>query len=108
VTLITPQTGNNNGGAALSIVTPPSTTLEFAPGTNIYYLLLTGATAITATLVVPGNLYGQARPDVVYSVGTTSNRFIGPLSSDLVDPATGLVTITLSATTNATGAAITL
>ncbi len=104
--LVTPQTGNNNGGGAITFATPGTTARDFVPGPNIYYLVLTGATSITATLVVPGSVYGQARPDVAYSIGTTSNRLIGPLTSDLADPTTGLVTINLSATTNVTEAAI--
>ena len=105
--LVTPQTGNNNGGGAITFATP-TTSETFVPGPNIYYLVFTVGTAITTTLVVPGSLYGQARPDVAYSIGTNSNRLIGPLSSDLADPTTGLVTITHSATTAVTAAAISL
>jgi hypothetical protein len=70
--------------------------------------VLTAGTGITTTLVVPGNLYGQPRPDVVYTIGTNSNRLIGPLTQDLADPTTGLVTITHSVTTAVTAAAISL
>ena len=103
--LVTPQVGNNNGGGAITFATP-TTSETFVPGNNIYYLVLTAGTAITTTLVVPGSLYGQARPDVAYSIGTNSNRLIGPLSADLADPTTGLVTITHSANTAVTAAAI--
>jgi hypothetical protein len=106
--LVTPQTGNTNGGGAITLATPGTTARDFVPGTNIYYLIFTGATAITATLVVPGSVYGQARPDVAYSIGTNSNRLIGPLVADLADPTSTLVTINLSATTNVTEAAIAL
>ena len=105
--LVTPQTGNNNGGGAITFATP-TTSETFVPGPNIYYLVLTAGTGITTTLVVPGNLYGQARPDVTYTIGTNSNRLIGPLSSDLADPTTSLVTITHSVTTAVTAAAISL
>ena len=104
--VVTPQTGNTNGGGALTFATPGATARDFVPGNNIYYLVLTGATSITATLVVPGTLYGQARPDVAYSIGTNSNRLIGPLTADLADQTTGLVTINLSVTTNVTEAGI--
>lgn len=103
--LVSPQVGNTNGGAAITLATP-TTSETFVPGNNIYYLVLTVGTAITTTLVVPGTLYGQARPDVAYSIGTNSNRLIGPLTSDLADPTTGLVTITHSATTAVTAAAL--
>ena len=106
--LVTPQVGNNNGGGAITLGTPGTTARDFVPGNNIYYLVLTAGTGITATLVVPGNLYGQARPDVAYTISTNSNRLIGPLTADLADPTTGLVTINLSATTAFTEAAISL
>lgn len=103
--LVQPQVGNNNGGAAITFATP-TTSETFVPGPNVWYLVLTAGTGITTTLVVPGSLYGQARPDVVYTIGTNSNRLIGPLTSDLQDPTTGLITITHSATTAVTAAAI--
>lgn len=103
--LVQPQVGNTNGGAAITIATP-TTSETFVPGTNVYYLVLTAGTGITTTLVVPGTEYGQARADVVYTIGTNSNRLIGPLTSDLADLTTGLVTITHSATTAVTAAAI--
>ena len=105
--LVTPQTGNNTGGAAITFATP-TTSETFAPGPNIYYLVLTAGTGITTTLVVPGTLYGQARADVAYTITTNSNRLIGPLTADLADPTTGLVTITHSATTAVTAAALSL
>lgn len=103
--LVQPQVGNNNGGAAITFATP-TTSETFVPGPNVWYLVLTAGTGITTTLVVPGSLYGQARPDVVYTISTSSNRLIGPLTSDLADPTTGLITITHSATTAVTAAAI--
>lgn len=103
--LVQPQVGNNNGGAAITFATP-TTSETFVPGPNVWYLVLTAGTGITTTLVVPGSLYGQARPDVVYTISTNSNRLIGPLTSDLADPTTGLITITHSATTAVTAAAI--
>lgn len=102
--LVQPQVGNNNGGAAVNIATP-TTSETFVPGPNVWYLVLTAGTGITTTLIVPGSLYGQARPDVVYTIGTNSNRLIGPLTSDLADPTTNLVTITHSATTAVTAVA---
>jgi hypothetical protein len=102
--LVTPQIPSVSGGA-LTLATPTASE-TFIPGNNIYYVVFTVGTAITTTVVVPGSQYGQARPDVAHSIGTNSNRFIGPLVSDLADPTTGLVTITHSATTAVTAAAI--
>lgn len=103
--LVTPQVSNNNGGPAINLATP-TTSETFVPNERASYLVLTAGTAITTTLVVPDNQYGQARPDVVYSIGTNSNRLIGPLVSDLADRTTGLITITHSVTTAVTAAAI--
>lgn len=103
--LVSPQVGNTNGGAAITFATP-TTSETFVPGNNIYYLVLTAGTGITTILVVPGSVYGQARPDVTYTIGTNSNRLIGPLTADLADPTTGFVTITHSVTTAVTAAAI--
>lgn len=65
------------------------------------------AAADTATVVVPGTIYGQARPDVAVSVpATTGERWIGPLAGDLADPATGLITITHSVTATVTCALV--
>jgi len=105
MTLVAPQIPSVSGGA-ITLAPPATTTAEFVPGNDIYYLILTAGTAITATVVVPGSQYGQARPDIAHSIGTNSNRCIGPLVSDLMDPTTGLVTITLSVTTAVTAAAL--
>lgn len=64
------------------------------------------AGSINVTLVVPGAIYGQARPDVVKAVAAGARAKIGPLVADLADPATGLITITHSATASVTGAYI--
>lgn len=67
----------------------------------------TNAATRDITVVVPGTQYGQARPDVVRTIAaTTGEALIGPLVSDLADPATGLITVTLSATAGVTVAAV--
>jgi hypothetical protein len=102
--LVTPQAPNITG-TAITYATP-TTSETFVPGPNVYYHVFTVGTAITTTVVVPGSLYGQARADVAISIGTNTNRIIGPLVSDLADPATGYVTITHSVTTAVTAAAL--
>jgi hypothetical protein len=102
--LVVPQIPSVSGGAI--VLSTPTTSETFVPGNDIYYWVFTVGTAITTTVIVPGNLYGQARPDVAHSIGTNSNRCIGPLVTDLADPTTGLVTITHSATTAVTAAAV--
>lgn len=62
---------------------------------------------ITVTVVVPGTYFGQALPDVAVSVpATTGERMIGPLDSRLADPSTGVISITYSAVTSVTVAAV--
>lgn len=61
------------------------------------------ASADTATVVVPGLAYGQNRPDVAVTVpATTGERWIGPLTPELADPVTGLISITHSVTATVT------
>jgi hypothetical protein len=62
-----------------------------------------GGTSDNATVVVPGTTYGQANPDVVTAVPiTTGERWIGPMTPELADPTTGLITVTHSFTTSVT------
>lgn len=59
----------------------------------------TSATVNNVVVVVPGTVYGQARPDVSFAVAATTGTYrFGPLAGDLADPTTGLITITHSNT----------
>jgi hypothetical protein len=102
--LVVPQAPNIQG-TAITYATP-TTSETFSPGNNVYYHVKTVGTGITTTVVVPGSTYGQANPDVAISIGTNTDRIIGPLVSALADPTTGLVTITHSVTTAVTAAAL--
>lgn len=63
--------------------------------------------AITVTVVTPNTISGLAIADVAISVpATTGDRMIGPLTSALFDPGTGLASITYSGVTSLTVAAI--
>jgi hypothetical protein len=65
------------------------------------------ASADSCVVVIPGNEYGQARPDVTVSVpGSGGERWIGPFTPDMADPVTGLVTITHSVTATVTAALV--
>lgn len=65
------------------------------------------AASINVTVAVPGNTkYGQAQPDVVVAVPAGADRMVGPFPADLADPIDGLVTITYSAVTTVTVAAV--
>ena len=62
-----------------------------------------GGSPDTATVVVPGTTYGQNNPDVAVTVpATTGERWIGPMVPNLMDPTTGVITITHSFTTSVT------
>lgn len=65
----------------------------------------TNAATRTISVVTPTKLdqFGQNLPDIVVTIAaTTGEERIGPLVQDLADPATGLITINLSATANVT------
>lgn len=65
------------------------------------------AAADTCTVVIPGSVYGQARADVAVTVpANTGERWIGPFTADMADPATGLVTVTHSVTATVTCALV--
>lgn len=62
-----------------------------------------GGSIDNAVVVVPGTSYGQNNPDVTVSVpATTGERWIGPMTPELADPVTGLITVTHSFTTSVT------
>jgi len=75
----------------------------------ILIYLNTNAATRTISLVTPTKLdqFGQALPNVdVVIAAVTGREVIGPIDQSFADPATGLATITLSATTNVTVAAV--
>lgn len=100
--LLTSQAPNITGSAITYAAVTSSDTV--VPGNNIYLHVRTTSNANNVTVVVPGSAYGQARPDVVVAMGTSTDRIIGPLGADLADPTTGLVTVTHSATSGVTQA----
>lgn len=81
-----------------------------APDERVFLLYRnTNAATRTITVVTPTKLdqYGQALPDIVVTIAaTTGEERIGPMTQDLADPSTGLITVNLSATTDVTVAAI--
>lgn len=100
--LLSAQTPNITGAAVTYAAVNASETV--VPASNLYLHVKTVGTGATVTVVVPGSVYGQARPDVAVVIGTNTDRIIGPLVADLADPVTGLITITYSATTAITAA----
>lgn len=106
--------------ATLAPQTPAVTgaTLTFAaaagggdsfPVTGVVCLLVRNADASskTVTLVRPGTTYGQADPDVAFTVAAGATGVWGPIpASDFVDPSDALVDITYSAVTSVTVAVL--
>lgn len=62
----------------------------------------TVGTAITVTVPVPKTVDGQAVASKTYSVGTNSERMIGPFKADPYGQADGTVSIDFSAVTAVT------
>jgi hypothetical protein len=104
--LLTQQAPSILGGAITYGASAASDTCF--PGDGIYYHVKTGATnSAPIQIVVPGTLYGVARPDTaIVTVPINSDRIFGPLIGDLADPVTGLVTILNSGTLAGTTCAI--
>lgn len=95
-------------------ITGPAITLAAAaaggdtvtPGDRTFlWVKNTDATSKTVTVVVPGEYYAQPLTDVAVTVpATTGERLIGPLDQKLATD--GVVSITYSAVTNVTVAAV--
>lgn len=65
-----------------------------------------GGGSIDVTIAVPGDEYGQARPDIVKAVAAGAFAVFGPFPADLADPDDRLVHISYSGVTSVTVAAI--
>lgn len=78
----------------------------FRPSDRSFLVVRTTSNAITVTIAVPGTLaYDSATnaPDLAISIGTSSERWIGPLTpAYFADPSTGIGSITYSGVTGVT------
>jgi len=70
---------------------------------GIFHIRNASGSAITATIVVPGNTaYGQAQPDIAIIVpATTGHAMVGPFDSGMLD-GNGNVNVTYSGVTSLT------
>jgi hypothetical protein len=57
----------------------------------------TNASTRTITVAIPGTIHGNAIPDLAVVIGATTGNEKIKLTPDMVDPATGLISITYSA-----------
>lgn len=98
-------------GAALthSAAAGGGDTAPYDPNGFIVFVNASGG-VITATVVVPGTLYGQALADIAVAVpaavGGVSGVRIVKMAQGMADPATGLISITYSGVTTFTTAAV--
>ena len=80
---------------------------KVAPGDDVHLHVKNGdASEHTVTIVTPGTVAGQAIGDVAVAVPAGEEVFIGPLVARHFEGDDGLVSITWSATTGMTFAAI--
>ena len=80
---------------------------KVAPSASGIVLVRNGDTnPHTVTVVVPGNEYGQARPDVPVAIAAGAFAVLGPFPTDVGDPTDRLVHLTYDAVTSVTVAAI--
>jgi hypothetical protein len=81
----------------------PTTSDTIAADTGLILDVVIGATSTTVTMVVPGNqVYtGTAITDATTGAVTNTRRHFA-ITRDLIDPSTGLATVTYSQTTNVT------
>lgn len=94
-------------GTAITFGAAAASDTVKADGRTMLVYKNTNAATRDITVVVPGARFGQNNPDVVRTIAaTTGEAYIGPLTRDLADATTGLVTVTLSATAGVTVAAV--
>lgn len=74
-----------------------------SPDTGLILAVLNGGGApITVTLVRPGSEYGQANPDVAFSVTNNATAALLAVPREFVDPTTGTIGVTYSGVTSVT------
>lgn len=98
-----PLRGITSAGLASSPATPLSTETILPQEDIILHVLNASGSPITVTLVDPGfTPAGSAASNTTVSVpATTGNVFIA-VSQSLVNPSTGLISVTFSSTTSVT------
>lgn len=83
----------------------PTASDTITPDVNLFLHVKTTTNADTVTLVDASRTpAGAASANLTVALGTSTERFIGPLDSDLASTSTGLITVTHSTTTGVTAA----
>ncbi len=92
-------TASSHLGVALPFAAASAGGDLIAPAPNGLLLVRNlDASATVVTVVVPGDAYGQARPDYTFSVAAGATTVVGPLPRDLIN-SDGLVALTYSKVT---------
>lgn len=66
----------------------------------------TNASPRNVTIAIPGTIHGTAIPDLTVNVAGTSGNEKIKVTSDMVDPSTGVIAVTYDATAGLTVAAV--
>lgn len=104
--LLTPQQVTITGATITPVAANLSDTVKPDDRVFLEYENTNAATR-DVTVVVPGSKFGQPLADVLKTIPATNGRVrLGPMTADLADPDTGLITVNLSATAGVTVAAI--
>lgn len=95
--LLTPQSPSATGLTPAYATSAASDTVRYVNNRMFLICKNTSGASNTVTVVVPGATYGQQNPDIAVVVpATTGEKWIGPLDRGMVDPTTGLITVTNS------------
>jgi hypothetical protein len=87
------------------VYTTPTASDTIAVDVNLWLHVKTTTNADTVTLVDASRTpAGAASANLTVALGTSTERLIGPLDSDLASGATGLITVTHSSVTGVTAA----
>jgi hypothetical protein len=109
--LIAPQSPVSATGLLSPVYAAANASDTFAPGNNVLlYCKNSNAATRTITITTTPTYRGLAIPDPVNTIPATTGELVfGPFPAELyADPATGLVTVTPSATAGVTYAVIQL
>jgi hypothetical protein len=65
----------------------------------------TNGSTRTITIAIPGTVHGTAIPDLAFTIGATTGNEKVKVTKDMIDPSTGLISVTYSADSGVTVAA---
>lgn len=102
--LLSYQTIADGNDITFAAVTAGGDTVPFDDRGFLEFKNTNGATR-TITVAIPGTVHGTAIPDLAVTIGATTGNEKIKVTRDMIDPATGLISITYSADAGVTVAA---